>query len=99
MHLLLLAPLLLAPLLSTGCTSMTATSVDTRTGTTNYFHASFFLAKNTAEKLDVAATTKTTTKLIGAKNAEVSGDVEMVRALSDALGAAIAAGARAAAKP
>lgn len=79
-----------------GCTSITATSV-TATGT-NTFHAFAFFAHDKVEKLDVASTTKTTTKLIGAKNTEVSGDVEMVKALAEALRAATAEGAKAAAK-
>lgn len=88
------AVLLLA---STGCTSTTATSV-TATGT-NTFRSTTFLARNKLDQLDVAHSTKTTTKLIGAKNVEVSGDAQMVSALADFMGAAMAAGAKAAVKP
>lgn len=66
---------------------------------TNSFDGTFFFAKSVAERIDVISTTKTTTKLIGAKNVEQSGDVEMVKAISGALGEAFAAGAKTAIKP
>jgi hypothetical protein len=89
--------------LLTGCVKLnvSSTSYDPDSGiaVTNQFTGSFFFAKTTAERIDVIHKTKTTSKLIGARNASESGDAEMIKALSDALSNAAAAGAKAAVKP
>lgn len=90
--------IVLASALLSGCASITASSVDAETHATNYFHSTFFLTKNATERIDVASRTKTTSKLIGAKNIETSGDVEMVKALAEFGGSMVAAGAKGAAK-
>lgn len=92
-----------AVLLFTGCLNFEATQTywDHEAGTvlTNTVKASGFLKQTSIERIDVAARTKTTSKLVGARNAETSGDVEMVKAISGAIGEAFAAGAKSAVKP
>ena len=90
-------------ILLTGCVNFNVTSTtvdpDTKIAITNSFSGHFLFAKSTAEKIDVAYKTKTTSKLFGAKAIETTGDVEMVKAISAAVGEAFAAGAKAAVKP
>lgn len=99
----LLLSLPVVVLLTSGCANIAVQSVSVNPAngvvSTNSFKANLFFAKSVAEKIDVISTTKTTTKLIGAKNIEQSGDVEMIKALSSALGEAFAAGAKSAVKP
>jgi hypothetical protein len=90
-------------LIAVGCVNFSVSSTtidpDTKIAITNSFSGHFFFSKSTAEKIDVAYKTKTTSKLFGAKAIETTGDVEMVKAISAAVGEAFAAGAKAAAKP
>jgi uncharacterized lipoprotein YmbA len=92
-HLLLICPILL-----TGCLKFEAHQTyfdpESKTVLTNSVKASGFLKQTSIERIDVAARTKTTSKLVGARNTETSGDVEMVKAISDVIGQAFAAGAK-----
>ncbi len=88
--------------LTTGCVNFNVSSTtfdpDTKQAVTNSFKGTFVFAKTTAERIDVAYRTRTTSKLFGAKQVETTGDVEMVKAIAAAIGEATAAGAKAAAK-
>lgn len=98
-----LGTIVLVIFLCSGCANIQVQSVSINPAngavTTNSFKAVLLFSKSVAEKIDVISTTKTTTKLIGAKNVEQSGDVEMIKAVSSALGEAFAAGAKSAVKP
>ena len=87
----------------TGCMNFHAISTgidpETHTPFTNEASGTFLFAKGSAEKLEVAARTKTTSKLIGSKNTETSGDAETIKAVADAMERAMAIGARALVKP
>jgi len=96
--------LLVVPLIAlTGCVNFHVASTtfdpDTHVAITNVFNGHFFFAKSTAEKIDVAYKTKTTSKLFGAKSIETTGDVELVKAVSALAQDAFLAGAKAAVKP
>jgi hypothetical protein len=90
-------------LLLTGCVNLKISTVtfdpETKQVSTNDFKGTFFFSKTTAEKIDVATRTKTTSKLLEAKSIQNTGDAEMIKAIADALGNAFAAGAKAAVKP
>lgn len=89
------------PLLS-GCMNLTAeqTTMDevSKQVLTNKFHVTAVFQKSAIEKLEIAAKTKTTSKLVGIKNTEVSGDIEMVNAIANLAGTVAAATAKAAVK-
>lgn len=95
-----LAFLAVVPLLCAGCLKFEAHQTyfdpESKTVLTNYVRASGFLKQTSIERIDVAARTKTTSKLVGARNTETSGDVEMVKVITGALGEAFAAGAKSA---
>lgn len=82
--------LFLLPFLLCGCINFSAsqTFVDPETHIvcTNSVRGTFLLSKTAMEKIEVASRTKTTSKLIGAKNAETRGDAESIKALSDLIG-------------
>lgn len=70
--------------------------IDPQTGQvlTDHARTTFFCAKGQAEKIELLTQTKTTSKLLGAKNAESSGDVQMAQTLFDGFGTLAAAFAR-----
>lgn len=92
--------LFLCPLILTGCLKFEAgqSYFDTNSNSivTNYVRATGFLKQTSIERIDVAHRTKTTSKLVGARGTETSGDVEMVKVITGALGEAFAAGAKSA---
>lgn len=88
--------------MSIACISFKAQTVDydtvTKQAFTNNVHVIGFCSTAKIERLEIASRTKTTSKLVGAKNTETSGDVEMVKALAEFMGNAIAMGAKTAVK-
>jgi hypothetical protein len=78
--------------LTTGCVRFSASQVfydpEAKTVVTNQASGTFVFAKSAVEKLEVAKRTKTTSALIGAKNAETANDTE---ALGTLIGAAMKA--------
>jgi hypothetical protein len=78
----LLLPSILV-ILSTACVRIKIASVDPITHATNTFSGTFFAAKGTAEKIDILRNTKTTSAMLSAKNTEVSGDAETIKAVFD----------------
>lgn len=92
-----------APLILTGCLNFSAHQTywdpEAKTVLTNSVSVTGLFKQSTIERIEVAARTKTTSKLVGARNMETSGDVEMVKAISGAIGEAFAAGAKSVVKP
>lgn len=95
--------LLLAPVLLAGCVrfeaSQTFVDPDLKITVTNHVSGTFVFAKSAVESIEIAKKTKTTSALVGAKNAQTDGGVEFVKAIADSLGNAFAAGAKAAVMP
>ena len=90
-------------LMANGCISFNALSTfvdpETHVVLTNQFKGVFLVATTTAQNIEVAYRTKTTSKLFGAKAVETTGDVEMVKALSALVAQSAALGAKGAGLP